>query len=122
MIHDLSEFERVQADQLQLLSVLSNALSFIKEGFVIYDDQDRLVMCNNAYRAFYAASADMIVPGNSFEEILRNGLKLGQYPEAGETEASREVWLANRMQVHNDPNGVIIQGISGNRCSKSKNV
>lgn len=115
LIHDLSEFEMVQADQLHFLGILSNALSFIKEGFVIYDDQDRLVMCNNAYRTFYAASADMIVPGNTFEEILRNGLKRGQYPEAGETEASQEAWLANRMLVHNDPNGVIVQGISGNR-------
>jgi len=115
LVRDLSEFEIVQADQLHLMRVLSDALAFIKEGFVIYDNEDRLVFCNDAYRSFYAASAEALVPGSSFEYIMRHGLALGQYPEAGETHASWEEWLATRMQAHREPNGVIVQEIDGSR-------
>ena len=115
LVHDLSEFDAVQADKLHLLHVLSEALAFIKEGFVIYDDEDRLVICNDAYRSFYATSAEVLVPGNTFEDIMRHGVSLGQYPEAGESDESREAWLAARMQAHKEPNGVIVQGIDGNR-------
>ena len=40
------------------------------------------MLCNRKYREFFAVSADLMVRGNSFEEILRGAVARGQYPAA----------------------------------------
>ena len=50
----------------------------------MFDAADRLVVCNQRYRDFYAVSAPFIVPGARFEDIIREGATRGQYPQAGE--------------------------------------
>lgn len=76
---------------------LRGAIEVLPDGFVIYDDQDRLVMCNDKYKEFYKRSAVSMVRGNTFEDILRFGLSHGQYPEA---KGREEEWLANRLNLH----------------------
>ena len=74
-----------------------SAVAELPDGFVIYDAEDRLLMCNEPYREIYAASADAMVPGRSFEEILRHGLERGQYTDAIGRE---EEWLEERLELH----------------------
>ncbi|WP_218961169.1 ATP-binding protein [Ruegeria sediminis] len=81
---------------------LLNAIESIDDGFVIFDKDDRLVMCNEKYRKVFEASRDFIVPGVSFETIIREGIKQGQYPEA---EGREEEWIAERLRLHADPHG-----------------
>ncbi|GAA0297622.1 hybrid sensor histidine kinase/response regulator [Rhodovulum strictum] len=88
------------------------AVEAIPDGFVLYDHDDRLVMCNDRYRDFYADSAPIMKPGNSFEEILRYGLGNGQYPEALGRE---EDWLTERMNRHQRPEGMIEQRLPDGR-------
>lgn len=76
---------------------LVEAIGSISEGFVIYDEDDRLVVCNDAYRALYPENAHMMVPGARFEDIVRAGLAAGQSPDAIGRE---EEWLAERMRLH----------------------
>ncbi len=78
-------------------SLLRAAIEAIDEGFVIYDDHDRLVYCNEKYRRIYALSADLLVPGSQFEEIIRKGAERGQYPEA---EGRIEAWVQERLAIH----------------------
>ena len=47
----------------QAETFLRDAVNSISEGFVIFDSADRFVMCNDAYRRFYRASTDRLVPG-----------------------------------------------------------
>ena len=54
---------------------LASAIEAISEGFVIYDEYDRLVMCNSAYKELRAEDADMIVPGVTFEEIVSTAVR-----------------------------------------------
>ncbi|MBB4021436.1 MULTISPECIES: hybrid sensor histidine kinase/response regulator [Actibacterium] len=86
------------------------AVEAIPDGFVLYDHDDRLVMCNDRYREIYAESAPAMVPGRSFEQILRYGLERGQYEEAIGRE---EEWLAERMIRHQRTDGVIEQELAG---------
>ncbi|MGY9048055.1 MAG: response regulator [Rhodobacterales bacterium] len=74
-----------------------SAVEELPDGFVIYDSEDRLLMSNGPYRDMYAASAEVMIPGTPFEEILRFGLKNGQYQEAAGRE---EDWLEDRMEKH----------------------
>ncbi|TCP58698.1 hypothetical protein EV663_11827 [Rhodovulum bhavnagarense] len=88
------------------------AVEAIPDGFVLYDHEDRLVMCNEHYREIYTESAAAMVPGTPFEDILRHGLDHGQYPEA---EGRREDWLAARMARHNAPDEMLEQRLRDGR-------
>ncbi|HUC61270.1 MAG TPA: EAL domain-containing protein [Alphaproteobacteria bacterium] len=101
---------RLRAERAEAL--LRDAVDSISEGFVIYDADDRLVMCNEAYRRLYPANSHRMVPGITFEEVLRGGLAEGQYREAVGREAE---WLKERMAQHADPRGAIEQKLSDGR-------
>ena len=92
--------------------ILSAAIEAIDEGFVLYDEQDRLVFCNEKYRSMYAESADVIVVGNTFENIIREGVQRGQYSEAVGRE---EEWIAERLAAHQRSNCVLTQPLSSGR-------
>ncbi|WP_296427412.1 diguanylate cyclase, partial [Yoonia sp.] len=76
---------------------LRAAIDALADGFVLYDKDDRLVLCNDRYRQIYASSAPIITLGARFEDILRDGLKHNQYADAIGRE---DVWLASRLQAH----------------------
>ena len=70
---------------------LRTAIDALEDGFVLYDSNDRLVICNERYRDIYRDSADLIVPGARFEDLIREGVRRGQYAEAsGREEADRK--------------------------------
>lgn len=62
----------------------------------------RLVICNEAYRAIYNTSRDLIVPGATFEDIVRKGAERGQYPASI---ACVDDWVAQRVRQHQNPDG-----------------
>lgn len=84
--------------------MLRDAVESISEGFVIYDKDDRLALCNEAFLKLYTNRREVLVPGNSFEEILRDGLARGIYADAIGCE---EEWFKERMQSHLHPPGPI---------------
>jgi signal transduction histidine kinase len=86
--------------------LLNEAVSSIEQGFTIYDEHDRLVICNEAYRDFYAASADLIVPGNRFEDIVRRGAERGQYTDAV---GRIDEWVASRVAQHQAADGKVVE-------------
>ena len=73
---------------------LLNAIAAMGDGFALYDADDRLVLCNDRYRAFYPLSAPLMRPGARFEDLLRAGLASGEY-EIGD--ADPEAWVRSRM-------------------------
>lgn len=115
VVRNISEMLAAESERLQLERILSSGLATLKEGFVVYDHEDRLLVCNDAYRDIYALSAPVIVKGNTFESILRYGLERGQYPEAGETKTEQEAFLHDRLRRHRGPHESVIQQVAGNR-------
>ncbi|MFZ7091196.1 response regulator [Primorskyibacter sp. 2E233] len=83
-------------DLTELMRMWS-AVEELPDGFVLYDEDDRLLMCNEPYRNIYKASAPAVVRGATFEDILRYGLENGQYQEAIGRE---EDWLEERLTAH----------------------
>ena len=80
-----------------LKTLLSNSINAIDDGFVIYDSQDRFVLCNDAYKRMYEKSADLFVPGTPFSHILQEGVKRGQYTDAIGRE---EEFIRQRLEAH----------------------
>ncbi|MCR4379040.1 MAG: ATP-binding protein [Rhodospirillales bacterium] len=93
--------DRVQAqdDAASAMQRLTTAIESLNDGFVIYDKDDRLVLCNSKYREFYNETADLMVPGTTFEKIVRTGVERGQY-EHGANVEEREEWIQNRLAIH----------------------
>ncbi len=94
------EAARLEADKA--LQLLHEAVKSIHVGFTIYDEQDRLVICNEAHLEMHRSTRDLLVPGRSFEDILRQGALRGQYVQAvGQVEA----WVQTRLQQHREADG-----------------
>ena len=90
----LARAERAASESREQLLA---AVEVLDDGFVLYDRDDRMVVCNERYRQLYAKSAHAMVPGATFEAVLRAGLENGQYPDSLGRE---EAWLAQRLAVH----------------------
>lgn len=92
-----------------------DAVNAIDDGFVIYDERDRFVVCNDAYRQLYAKSADLFVPGMPFSQIIEEGAWRGQYPDAVGRENE---WIAERLRRHDEASEEIIQKLDNGRWLK----
>ncbi len=78
----------------RIATQLRTALNAAPSGFVLFDKDDNLELCNRRYRDLHGAAADAIVSGASLESILRAGLKVGLYTDAIGNE---EDWLARQL-------------------------
>lgn len=100
------EYEASRREAETASNLLREAVQSIAVGFTIYDQDDRLVMCNEAYLRFYEQSRDLIVPGARFEDIVRQGAQRGQYHEAT---GNIEAWVAQRTSQHRQARGIPIE-------------
>lgn len=112
IIQDISDnrilVERARSAEEKLL----DAVEALRDGFVIFDSDDRLVVCNQRYRDLYSRSAAAIKPGTTFTEILRVGLAAGEYSQAVGRE---EEWLEERLAIHRASNQDIEQQLADGR-------
>jgi PAS domain S-box-containing protein len=81
-------------------ALLRNAVDSISEGFVIYDANDRFVMCNAAHEALHSKVKSLLRPGVSFEAFLRAGVK---YAASARSIPDTEAWIAQRLVDHRNP-------------------
>lgn len=49
---------------------LRDAVETISEAFVLWDNQNRLVMCNSKYQQFHGLPDDMAQPGTSYDDVI----------------------------------------------------
>ncbi|MBX9634141.1 MAG: PAS-domain containing protein, partial [Magnetospirillum sp.] len=88
-----------------------DAIESISEGFVLWDADDRLVLCNSRYRQIYESIADTLKPGVAFAEVAA-AAAIRQHPIP---EAEREQWLAERLALHANPGGTHEQRMNDGR-------
>ncbi len=91
----------------------SELLDSIDEGFVLFDSQGDLVVCNARYRAAYPLIEDMLSPGVNIEDVLRAAATRGALP-AGLEEL--EQWVGQRLERHANSNAVIECLLGNGRC------
>ncbi len=54
---------------------LSDAVESISEGFVLYDSNDRLVLCNSMFKKIYGYADNDVTPGVRFEYLVRQAVE-----------------------------------------------
>ena len=79
---DISDRLKAEAEVHRTQELMLAAIDVVDEAFVIFDQSDRLVYCNDKYRNLYATSADLLVYGEPFERIVRKGAERGIYLDA----------------------------------------
>ena len=67
---------------MRLNKQLVDAIEAISDGFVLYDADERLVICNSKYKQLRPLAGDIMVPGAYFEDIIRTAAEGGQVPSA----------------------------------------
>jgi signal transduction histidine kinase len=82
--------------------MIETSLRTIPDGFVLYDSDDRVVLCNSKFRDLYPGIADLIVPGIAFADILRAVVDRKMIDLGDRT---GDEWIAERMRQHEDPSG-----------------
>ncbi len=97
VVADVTEQSRARERMMEVEQRLLDAVNALPDGFVLFDADDRLVMCNEKFREIFHRCDPIIDPGVSYEEILRYGLEHGQYPDAVGRE---EEFVAQRLGAH----------------------
>jgi PAS domain S-box-containing protein len=92
--------------------ILRAGIDTISAGFVIYDERDRLVICNESYRNFFPDTAGMLVPGVGYEDIVRDAVAKGRYPAA---KGREEEWIAERFRQQRESRDLVEQHLSDGR-------
>ncbi|WP_161973766.1 PAS domain S-box protein [Hwanghaeella grinnelliae] len=83
------------------------------DGFVLFDENDRLVFHNAKFEDICRSHGmDTVRPGISFEDLLQAGLRNGSFPEA---EGREEEWLREKADLHRNPQGPIEQKVLDGR-------
>lgn len=59
-------------------ALIASVLDLLSEAFVIFDDKQRFVFCNETYKSFYPKIVDLLVPGTTLEDIIRATVVRGQ--------------------------------------------
>ena len=103
---DISERKSAELQAEKSTQLLKESVESIAQGFTIYDEHDRLFLCNEAYKRLYETSRDLIVPGNTFGQIVRQGAERGQYREA---QGQVDAWVRQRVAQHQHANGEVIE-------------
>jgi signal transduction histidine kinase len=96
-------------------ALLRTSFDTIDEAFAIFDSDDRLVYCNDKYRLAYPGTAHLMLPGVSFETLIRAfALKDGYLDAIGRAEE----WVAERLTAHRECNRQLIQRHTDGRVFK----
>ncbi|MBS0360369.1 MAG: response regulator [Proteobacteria bacterium] len=87
------EIAAAQAEAQVARDRLRDAIEAIPEGVVFLDADGRYILWNRRYAEMYHRSADLFSTGARLIEVLREGVRRGDYPAALGREAA---WLAER--------------------------
>ncbi|MFO1113237.1 MAG: NahK/ErcS family hybrid sensor histidine kinase/response regulator [Rhodospirillales bacterium] len=117
-LHDLERSNReliLAKSQTETVQTrLMDAVESISEGFVHFDCDDRLVLCNTKFVEFWSGAADIrevMRPGVPFREISRWTVENGLVNVEGDADD----WLRDRLHRHRNPSDPVIVHLSSGR-------
>lgn len=114
---DISDRRRLEAEHAASKQRLADALADMADALVMFDAEDRLVLCNDRYREFFPKTAHLRVPGTPFREILRASIALGE--QAGVDSGAMEDWIDETCASLHVPGERLID-LSDGRCLNTR--
>jgi PAS domain S-box-containing protein len=95
-IRDISERKRMEAAAKRMADRLASAVESIQDAFALFDEDDRLVLCNSVYRRFLGGSVSGPVVGRSYEELLDVWMDEIAFPDDGARARFRQERILRR--------------------------
>ncbi len=84
---------------------LVDSIDGISDAFILYDKEDRLVLCNERYRELYPYLPPRSeLAGKTFEDLIRLGLE-NRVVDDPLQRTDPESWLRQRLEAHLNPTG-----------------
>lgn len=108
-LEDITEIRVTRESLANSRASIADALDSFNIGFAIWDPEDRLVICNPAYRAHYPEVSHALVAGMPYREVLRTYLEAGGRNPFPSEEAFYTHWT---MKLHHtgEPWDIYLQG------------
>ncbi|WP_437774547.1 PAS domain S-box protein [Sorangium sp. So ce1097] len=103
-IRDISERRRLEAAAKRTNDLLWSAVESIQGAFAVFDAQDRLALCNSAYRHWLGARVNGPMVGRSHGELLDESLGAELFALGGEDQAA---FRARLLAYHAEPSGAV---------------
>ncbi len=97
-IRDISDRQRMTGEARRLTERLVSAVESIQDAFALFDADDRLVLCNSAYRRLIGDGLAGPLIGQSYERLLDARIADIAFSEDSERERFREERLAQRRK------------------------
>ena len=114
---DVTERRRDQAELARARVQLADAIESLDAGLLMFDADERLVICNRRFRAMYPALAHLMAPGVSYEAIVREAVRI--YPPAeSDRGLSDEERIAERLDHSRRRKGSSYEAGGGGRWSR----
>jgi PAS domain S-box-containing protein len=101
-IRDVSDRKRIEAEARRANAYLLSAVDSIQDAFSLYDEEDRVVLVNSAFRHLVAGS----VVGKTFESIV-DAMLPSLDPGSGSGSSPVDELRARWVAYHRDPQGTL---------------
>jgi signal transduction histidine kinase/sensor domain CHASE-containing protein len=111
----LRAYRRLAIKKENAHALLAEAVGCINEGFIAFDDKERLMIVNQKYLDYHVEIADRIVPGVTMRELLRLGVPK-QVDSSNYKE--RNAWIESRLKAFRNPGESFLQYIGSDRWLK----
>lgn len=96
-------------------SLLAEAVGCINEGFIAFDDKERLMIVNQKYLDYHTDIADHVVTGMTMESLVRLAVENQDILHDME---DKEAWVAQRLEDFRNPGDSFLQTIGNGYCLK----
>jgi diguanylate cyclase (GGDEF)-like protein len=114
---DVTRLARLEAELRVQTERSQHALANMSHGLVMYDAEDRLVVCNDQFLRLYNLDRDVVKPGASQSVVIDHWFSRGNLPGMSQDEF-RDEWIANARSRNPKPalvmryDGRMVQTIS----------
>ncbi len=92
LILDNTTAKRAQSEIAKTRAQLVSAIEALEVGFAMYDENNRLVICNQKFRDLYAPVASCLQPGVAYDDVMRAIYR--SCVEGVDRSLDEEAWLA----------------------------
>jgi PAS domain S-box-containing protein len=109
---DVTDRKLASAELASMKARLSDAIEGLDSALIMYDSEDRLVVCNRQFRELYPDAAEHMIPGATFSDIVKGSLDKVCINEI-ETQKTIDDIVTEQVEHHRSFRGVYDQKIEG---------
>ncbi len=94
-IRDVTDRRAIEREARRANAYLISAVDAVQDAFAVYDEQDRVILCNSACRQLLGDTVGGAIIGRRFDEVLGTALTSGMFDFSDDSRyALHERWMA----------------------------